>query len=87
VVLGPTYIANMKPVQISFDEDLLRRLDATPEVQRDGRSAVLRRAVAEYLDRRRRLEIRERYREAYGEGEGLGAAYSGWEEEGAWPDE
>jgi metal-responsive CopG/Arc/MetJ family transcriptional regulator len=40
----------MKPVQIMLDEELLRRLDATPEVEREGRSAVVRRAVAEYLE-------------------------------------
>ena len=56
-------------------------------MQREGRSAVLRRAVAEYLEKRRRLEIRERYREAYGDGQGLGVEYSGWEGEGVWPDE
>jgi metal-responsive CopG/Arc/MetJ family transcriptional regulator len=77
----------MKPVQISFDEELLRDLDATPEVRRDGRSAVLRRLVREYLERRRRLEIRERYRAAYGEGEALGSDFEGWEGEGVWPEE
>jgi Arc/MetJ-type ribon-helix-helix transcriptional regulator len=83
----PTYITNMKPIQVSFDEELLRELDATEEVRRDGRSAVLRRAVEEYLERRRRIEIRERYRQAYGDGEGLGVEFEGWEKQGTWPDE
>jgi metal-responsive CopG/Arc/MetJ family transcriptional regulator len=77
----------MKPVQIMLDEELLRRLDTTPEVEREGRSAVVRRAVAEYLARRRRQEVRESYRRAYGAGEGLGVEFEGWEDEGAWPDE
>jgi metal-responsive CopG/Arc/MetJ family transcriptional regulator len=77
----------MKPIQILMDEDLLRELDATEEVKRDGRSAVLRRAAAEYLLQRRRRAIREQYRRAYG-GEGdLGPELSGWEEQGTWPDE
>lgn len=78
----------MKPIQITFDEDLLRALDATPEVQMEGRSAVLRRAAEEYLLRRRRTEIRERYEVAYGgRGHDIGTELEGWDEEGAWPDD
>ncbi|MGH9319799.1 MAG: ribbon-helix-helix protein, CopG family [Vicinamibacteria bacterium] len=44
----------MKPVQVLIDEPLLAPLDADEEVRRDGRSAVLRRAIREYLRRRRR---------------------------------
>jgi len=72
-----------------FDERLLKRLDATPEVQRDGRSAVLRRAVEDYLRRRRRFAIAEGYRTAYGDDQGptdgLSGEFEGWEDEGAWP--
>lgn len=79
----------MKAIQITIDEELLERLDATEEVRREGRSAVLRRAAAEYLDRRRARVIRERYRKAYGsEGvQGLDDEFEGWEEEGVWPEE
>lgn len=77
----------MKAIQITMDEELLRRLDATPEVQRDGRSAVLRRAAEEYLLRRQRAQVKERYQSAYGEGGGLGAEFADWEGQGAWPDE
>jgi len=75
----------MKPVQVMFDEALLARLDASSEVKRDGRSAVLRRAVAEYLRRRRREDIAESYRHAYGKDRGLGKEWTGWEEQGSWP--
>ena len=75
----------MKPVQISFDEKLLEELDESEEVKRDGRSAVLRRAVKEYLERRRRHSIAARYRRAYGDGRGLGEEYEGWEDQGEWP--
>lgn len=77
----------MKAIQITFDEDLLRELDATEEVKREGRSAAMRRAVAEYLERRRQQAITEQYRRAYGDGGGLGDELSGWEDQGRWPSE
>ena len=72
----------MKPVQVLFDEPLLKRLDADAEVRREGRSAVLRRAAAEYLRRRRARNISEAYRKAYGQ---EGGEFAGWEGEGSWP--
>jgi metal-responsive CopG/Arc/MetJ family transcriptional regulator len=75
----------MKAIQITFDEELLRELDATDEVRREGRSAAMRRAVAEYLKRGRQQAIADQYRQAYGESGGLGAEFSGWEEQGQWP--
>lgn len=75
----------MKPIQVLVDEPLLRRLDADDEVKRDGRSAVLRRAVDEYLRRRRARRIAEAYRKGYGGAKGLGKEFAGWESEGSWP--
>jgi metal-responsive CopG/Arc/MetJ family transcriptional regulator len=75
----------MKPIQVMMDEKLLRRLDADREVRREGRSAVLRRATAEYLRRSRRRRIAEAYQRAYRGGEGLGSEFAGWEDEGSWP--
>ncbi len=77
----------MKAVQVMFDEELLERLDADREVQSEGRSAVLRRAAHAYLERRRRREIAEQYRHAYGDGQGLGEEFEGWEKQGEWPPE
>jgi metal-responsive CopG/Arc/MetJ family transcriptional regulator len=76
----------MKAIQVMFDERLLARLDATDEVQKEGRSAVLRRATADYLRRRRRFTIAESYRQAYGADKGLGDDFLGWEEQGEWPE-
>jgi len=84
--IDSTYYIHMKPVQVMFDERLLARLDATEEVCRDGRSAVLRRATEEYLRRRRRGEIDEAYRRAYADEPGLGDEFAGWADEGAWPE-
>ncbi len=69
-----------------MDEALLRRLDRDREVRIEGRSAVLRRATAEYLRRSSARRIAEAYRQAYGASAGLGADFSAWEAEGAWPE-
>ena len=76
----------MKAIQITLDEALLARLDADEEVQREGRSAVLRRAADEYLRKRRKRTIANQYAKAYGSNPGLGEEFRGWEEEGVWPD-
>ena len=74
----------MKAIQVTLDEQLLARLDATEEARKEGRSAVLRRALAEYLARSRRSEIAEGYARAYGES-GVAGELAGWEGEGVWP--
>jgi metal-responsive CopG/Arc/MetJ family transcriptional regulator len=76
----------MKAIQISFDERLLARLDGDEEVKRDGRSAVLRRAVAQYLERKRRRAIADAYRRGYGK-HPAEAEFGAWAEEAAWPEE
>ena len=70
-----------------MDEGLLSKLDADEETQRDGRSAVFRRAVAAYLKQRQRASTAERYRKAYASKAGLGPEFEGWEDEGVWPSE
>jgi metal-responsive CopG/Arc/MetJ family transcriptional regulator len=77
----------MKTIQITVDEGLLAKLDAHEETKRDGRSAVFRRAAAEYLKHRRRESIAQRYREGYSKQRGLGTEFKGWENEGEWPTE
>jgi metal-responsive CopG/Arc/MetJ family transcriptional regulator len=75
----------MKAIQITVDERLLATLDADEEVKRDGRSAVLRRAAAAYLRRKRRASIAEAYKRGYGQG--TDPDIEGWADEGVWPDE
>ena len=70
-----------------MDEKLLEKLDRDEETKRDGRSAVLRRAADEYLKRRKRQTIAEKYLQAYGKKSGLGREFAGWEDEGAWPND
>jgi metal-responsive CopG/Arc/MetJ family transcriptional regulator len=80
------YSLYVKSIQVTFDEKLLARLDASPEVRRDGRSAVLRKATAEYLARRRDSEIAEAYARGYGE-QPVDDELEGWSEQGVWPEE
>jgi Arc/MetJ-type ribon-helix-helix transcriptional regulator len=56
-----------KPVQISIDEELLRRVDAEPETKRRGRSAVVRSALLLYLENKNRRAVDEAIRHAYGD--------------------
>lgn len=76
----------MKPVQIMLDENLLRKLDADPEVREHGRSEVLRRAARAYLRDRRKTEISDAYRKGYGQQPGAPEGFEGWEDEGVWPE-
>jgi metal-responsive CopG/Arc/MetJ family transcriptional regulator len=76
----------MKAIQVLFDEKLLRDLGRDAEVKRDGRSAVLRRAAAEYLRKKRRDGIRQAYERAYGPAAGKDD-FAGWTEEGSWPED
>ena len=76
----------MRPIHVMFDETLLKRLDADPEVRKSGRSAVLRRAAAAYLRRSGLKRIAESYRSAYEGPAGLGDAFGRWENEGVWPE-
>ncbi len=46
-----------KPVQVSFDIDLLTRIDRDPEALAHGRAAFIRSAVQVYLAAKRRHEV------------------------------
>ncbi|MBL8957546.1 MAG: ribbon-helix-helix protein, CopG family [Myxococcaceae bacterium] len=55
-----------RSVQVSIDEELLRRVDRTPEARRDGRSKLIASALRLYLEARRRHDIDDKIRRAYG---------------------
>lgn len=76
----------MKAIQITFDERLLEKLDSDEEVKQEGRSAVIRRAVANYLREKRRGTIAAAYRRAYSK-KPAESDLGGWADEGVWPDE
>ena len=83
---------DMKPIQVTFDDALLERLDGHPTVRKRGRSAVLREAAAEYLTRKDAEEIDRRYRDGYrdrgaaSDVPGIDEELDGWAAEGAWPE-
>ena len=56
---------SMQAIQVSMDEDLLKRIDQEPEVQERGRSAFIRSAIQLYLKAKRRHEIDDEIRRAY----------------------
>ncbi len=55
-----------RPVQISIDVDLLKRIDGDEETKRTGRSGVIRRALEYYLEAKRSRSLDVRLRQAYG---------------------
>lgn len=75
----------MKEIRITLDEALLERLDRLPSVQEQGRSAVLREAAVEYLDRMEGQEAARRYRVGYRDTTALDHELDGWTDEGVWP--
>jgi metal-responsive CopG/Arc/MetJ family transcriptional regulator len=76
----------MKAIQITVDERLLAKLDGDSEVKREGRSAVIRRALTEYLSKKQRSEIATAYQRGYKKYPAT-ADFAGWTDEGVWPDE
>ena len=54
-----------RPIQISIDVDLLRRIDKDAEARRLGRSAFIRTAVSIYLRAKERRDVDEDIRRAY----------------------
>lgn len=76
----------MKTIQITVDEGLLKGLDSAPETKRDGRSAVIRRALGAYLKKRRNEAIDEKIRRGYAK-KGFESELEGWAEEVVWLDD
>ena len=77
----------MKPVQVLFDDDLLAELDTDSDVQKHGRSKILRELVASYLKERRRTIVDSQYAAGYGGEAQVSDDLAGWDEEGEWPDD
>ena len=56
---------SMRAIQVTLDEDLLKRIDKEPEVEERGRSAFIRSAIQVYLKAKRRHAIDDEIRRAY----------------------
>jgi metal-responsive CopG/Arc/MetJ family transcriptional regulator len=75
-----------KPVQVSIDLDLLRRIDSDPETREKGRSAFVRSAVSSYLEAKRRRDVDAAIRAAYeGAENDLQSEVAGLMDAQAWP--
>ncbi len=78
----------MKAIHITLDEQLLETLDRDEEVKQNGRSAVIRRAVTDYLRKKRREALAEAYQRGYGKHPADSDPDLGsWADQGTWPDE
>ena len=77
----------MKPVQVTFDEELLAELDERPEVRERGRSAVLREAAAAYLADKRTQDIERQYEQAYTRFPQRDEEIAEWESVQAWSED
>ena len=77
-----------KPVQISIDEELLRRVDAQPETREHGRSAFVRSAIESDLRSRKRREIDEAISRAFrADADAMLDEVDGVLDAQAWPDD
>jgi len=70
----------MKAIKVTFDEELLERLDRFSTAEEQSRSAVLREAVADYLACKEAEEIARRYQAGYRAAPP--AEFEGWADEG-----
>ena len=76
------------PVQIWMDAELLRRIDADPEVRERGRSVFIRSGIEMYVRARQRREIDEQFGKAYaGHADEMVGEISDLMDAQAWPPE
>ncbi len=80
------YSIHMKAIQVTFDEDLLARIDELEEVRTRGRSAVLREAAVNYLKEKAAEEIDRQYAEGYGRFPQTDEELD-WSESRVWPED
>jgi metal-responsive CopG/Arc/MetJ family transcriptional regulator len=77
----------MKAIQFTITESLLKRVDSDREARALGRSAFLRKAIEEYLRRKRAGEIRQAYRKGYGAAPPESDEFETFPGALAWPEE
>jgi metal-responsive CopG/Arc/MetJ family transcriptional regulator len=76
----------MTTVQMTLDEELVRRVDKAARRLRMSRSGFTRRALADALDRLQERELEERHREGYRRRPARRGEFDAWRREQAWPD-
>ena len=77
----------METIQIVLDEKLLRATDRAARRTKQNRSALVRAALREHLDRLETRAAEERDRAGYAGAPQRADEFSPWEAEAAWPAE
>ena len=77
----------METIQVVLDTKLLKAADATAKRQKVNRSALIRQALQEHLQRLRVLDLEEHDRRGYQAQPQRIEEYRPWEEAAAWPEE
>jgi metal-responsive CopG/Arc/MetJ family transcriptional regulator len=77
----------MQTVQIVLDENLLRATDDAARRVKLNRSALVREALRDYLDKLRIAELESRDRQGFERLPDTGDDLDVWERAAAWPDD
>ncbi len=77
---------SMETIQVVLDEALLRAADGAARRARVNRSALVRKALREYLKRLEARELEARDRRGYQQHPEDSAENAAWEQVAAWPE-
>jgi predicted transcriptional regulator len=78
---------NMKTIQMTLDEDLVKAVDRVSKQLNTSRSAFTRKALREALDRYGTEQLERTHRKGYERHPVAADEFLVWEEEQAWGDE
>jgi metal-responsive CopG/Arc/MetJ family transcriptional regulator len=76
----------MKTIQVVLDEALLKEADHEARRANMNRSALIREALAYYLERSRQVELEARHRRGYERKPVLPGEFDAWDAVQAWPE-
>ena len=76
----------MKTVQMTLEEDLVRRVDRAARRLGTTRSGFTRKALRDALGQLAQRELEERHRRGYEAKPVAKGEFDSWEKEQAWPD-
>jgi metal-responsive CopG/Arc/MetJ family transcriptional regulator len=77
---------DMKTIQMTINEELLRELDRTIEQMKITRSAFIRESIVYYLKRKKILEMEKQHKAGYEKKPVREDEFGIWEDEQVWGD-
>jgi metal-responsive CopG/Arc/MetJ family transcriptional regulator len=77
----------METIQVVLDAQLLKAADSAAKRQKVNRSALIRQALQEHLDRQRILDLEARERRGYEAHPQRVEEYLPWEKAAVWPED